>query len=177
LPAPFFYDENKIEEVKVKRSIPSILAIGLLVLVLCLLAAETVIVKVQSTSLRKNPKFYATPLLTLGAGEKIEQIGSQDGWLQVRTSRGEVGWVHSSAVQVQKFDLLAMDKSLKTQASASEVALAGKGFNKQVEESYRAKHGEISFIWVDKMLLIKISASRVEEFMREGKLGEFRSSR
>lgn len=161
---------------KVKRPILSTLAVSLLVIVFCLLAAETLIVKVQSTSLRKSPKFYAPALLTLGAGEKIEKISSQEGWIQVRTSKGAVGWVHSSAVQVQKFDLLAMDKGLKTQASASEVALAGKGFNKQVEESYRAKHGEVSFVWVDKMLLIKIPASQVEEFMREGKLGEFRGS-
>jgi hypothetical protein len=142
-----------------------------------LLAAETLIVKVQSTSLRANPKFYATALLTLGAGERIEKISGQEGWLQVRTSKGAVGWIHSSAVQVQKFDLMAMDKGLKTQASASEVALAGKGFNKQVEESYRAKHGEVSFVWVDKMLLVKIPASQVEEFMRRGKLGEFRGAR
>jgi SH3-like domain-containing protein len=124
-----------------------------------------------------NPKFYAAALLTLGAGEKIEKISSQDGWIQVRTSNGAVGWIHSSAVQVQKFDLLAMDKGLKTQASASEVALAGKGFNKQVEESYRAKHGEVNFVWVDRMLLIRIPASEVEEFMRKGKLGEFRGAK
>jgi uncharacterized protein YgiM (DUF1202 family) len=163
--------------VKVKRPIRSTLVVSLFVLVLCLLAAETLIVKVQSTSLRKNPKFYAPALLTLGAGEKIEKISSQEGWIQVRTSKGAVGWIHSSAVQVQKFDLMAMDAKMKTQASASEVALAGKGFNKQVEESYRAKHGEVSFVWVDKMLLIKIPDSRVEEFMRQGKLGEFRGAR
>lgn len=160
-----------------KRPIPSTLVISLFVLVFCLLAAETLIVKVQSTSLRMNPKFYAAALLTLGAGEKIEKISSQDGWIQVRTSNGAVGWIHSSAVQVQKFDLLAMDKGLKTQASASEVALAGKGFNKQVEESYRAKHGEVNFVWVDRMLLIRIPASEVEEFMRKGKLGEFRGAK
>jgi len=168
---------KNLEEVKVKRLIPRTLAIGLFTLVICLLAAETLIVKVQSTSLRKSPKFYAPGLLALGAGDRIEKISSQEGWIQVRTSRGVVGWVHSSAVQVQKFDLMAMDKGLKTQASASEVALAGKGFNKQVEESYRAKHGEVSFAWVDRMLLIKMPASRVEEFMRQGKLGEFRGAR
>ncbi len=161
-----------------KKPVPSTLALSLFIIFVSLLAAETLIIKVQTTSLRKSPKFYAPVVQALKAGEKIEKISSQpDGWIQVKTSGGAVGWIHSSAVAVQKFDLLAMDKSMKTQASASEVALAGKGFNKQVEESYRAKHNDVSFVWVDRMLLIKIAASRVEEFMRNGKLGEWGGGR
>jgi hypothetical protein len=164
--------------VKVKKPVPSTVMLSLFVLFVSLIVAETLIIKVQTTNLRKNPKFYAPVIQALKAGEKIEKISSQpDGWIQVKTSGGTVGWIHSSAVAVQKFDLLAMDKSMKTQASASEVALAGKGFNKQVEESYRAKHADVSFVWVDRMLLIKITASRVEEFMRKGKLGEWGGGR
>ncbi len=66
-----------------------------------------------------------------------------------------------------------MDKSMKTQASAGEVALAAKGFNKQVEDSYKAKHGEANFAGVDRMLQLKITPSVVEAFLRKGKLGEF----
>jgi len=54
-----------------------------------------------------------------------------------------------------------------------EVALAAKGFNKQVEESYKTKHGEANFAAVDRMLQLKISPSVVEAFLRKGKLGEF----
>ncbi len=161
-----------------KKPVPSTVALSLFIFFVSLLVAETLIIKVQTTNLRKNPKFYAPVVQALKAGEKIEKISSQpDGWIQVKTSGGTVGWIHSSAVAVQKFDLLAMDKSMKTQASASEVALAGKGFNKQVEESYRAKHADVSFAWVDRMLQIKIPASRVEEFLRNGKLGEWGGGR
>ncbi|MGQ9673762.1 MAG: SH3 domain-containing protein [Candidatus Aminicenantales bacterium] len=156
-----------------KKRVFVLASLSLLAIFLGWLLAETLVVKVQSTHLRKNPRFYAQVLQALPAGEKVEKIGSQDGWIQVRTSSGVIGWVHSSAIEVQKFSLLALDKSMKTQASASEVALAGKGFNKQVEESYRAKHGELNFAWVDKMIQIKIPAAQVEEFMKKGKLGEF----
>lgn len=160
-----------------KRSVLFSAAVGLFIVFVTLLLAETLIVRVQSTSLRQNPRFYSPVVLALKAGEKVEKVSSQEGWVQVRTSGGIVGWIHSSAVEVQKFSLLAMDKSMKTQASASEVALAGKGFNKQVEESYRAKHGDINFLWVDRMLQIKIPASQVLEFMKQGKLGEFGGAR
>ncbi len=161
-----------------KKPVPSTVVLSLFVLLVSLLVAETLIIKVQTTSLRKNPKFYAPVVQALKAGDRIEKISSRpDGWIQVKTSGGTVGWIHSSAVAVQKFDLLAMDKGVKTQASVSEVALAGKGFNKQIEDSYRAKHTDVSFVWVDRMLRIKMAASRVEEFMRNGKLGEWGGGR
>ena len=59
----------------------------------------------------------------------------------------------------------------KTQATASEAALAGKGFNKQVEDSYRAKHAEANFAGVDRMLQVKVSPAQVEDFLKQGKLG------
>lgn len=157
-----------------KKPIIPGLVILLFVVFIALLFAETLIVKVQSTSLRKSPKFYAPGVMTLKAGEKLEKLSSQDGWLEVRSSNGTVGWIHSSAIDVQKFKLMATDERLKTQAAAGEVALAGKGFNKQVEESFRARHGEANYVWVDKMLLIKIPISEIEAFMRSGRLGEFR---
>jgi hypothetical protein len=165
-------------EVQVKRPGPSLLVLSLLGLFVTLVLAETLVVKVQTTNLRKSPKFYGAVIQALQAGDKVEKItGQPDGWIQVKTSGGAVGWVHSSAVAVQKFDLLAMDKGLKTQASASEVALAGKGFNKQVEQNYRAQHRDISFAEVDRMLLIKIAAAQLEEFMKQGRLGDWRGAK
>lgn len=139
--------------------------------------AETLVVKIQATNLRKEPKFYSPAVTILHAGDTLEKVGSQNGWIQVKTSQGVSGWIHSSAVETKKFSLLALDKSLKTKASAQEVALASKGFNKQVEESYQAKHQEVSFVWVEKMLQIKIPLAQMEEFLKQGELGEFRGAK
>lgn len=161
-----------------KRRIPGILILGLLAVFVTLVLAETLVVKVQSTSLRKTPKFYGAVVQTLAAGARLEKISSQpDGWIQVKTAAGAVGWIHSSAVDVQKFNLLAMGGGLKTQASASEVALAGKGFNKQVEESFRAKHKDANFAEVDRMLVLKVAAAELEEFMKQGHLGDWRGAK
>ena len=161
-----------------KRRIPLIAALGLLALFVTLALAETLIVRVQSTNLRKTPKFYGAVVQALKSGDKLEKVTSQpDGWIQVKTAGGAVGWIHTSAVDVQKFNLLAVGGGLKTQASASEVALAGKGFNKQVEESYRAKHKEANFAEVDRMLLLKVAAAQLEEFMKQGKLGDWRGAK
>lgn len=135
--------------------------------------AETLVISVQSTNLRKEPKFYASTIVLLKAGESVEKISSQNGWVKVRTSRSIEGWIHSSAVQTKKVGLSAINRSLKTKASANEVALASKGFNKQVEDKYKAKHKGISFAWVDRMLKIKVTSKQIEDFLRKGKLSEF----
>ena len=146
---------------------------GILFLAGALLTADTLIVNVQKTALRTEPKFYAQTVIVLGAGATVEKLGVLNGWVKVRTSGGYVGWLHSSAVSAKKFSLLAMDKSLKTEATADEVALAGKGFNKQVEDSYRAKHSGVNFFWVDKMLNIQVSPATMKQFLQAGNLGEF----
>ena len=154
----------------------SFLACGIFILA-AVLFAKTFIVKIRTTNLRETPKFYAQTVAVLKTGETVEQVGSQNGWIQVRTSKGLVGWIHLSSVAEKKFSLSAIDQPLKTEATAGEVALAAKGFNKQVEEKYKATHPGVSFVWVDKMLKIKIPSAQMEDFLKRGRLGEFRRAR
>lgn len=146
---------------------------GVFLVLVSFLIAENLIVKVQSTYLRKEPKFYASTLAALRAGESVVKLASQGDWYKVKTAGGLEGWLHASAVQSKKVDLVAMDKSLQTKASADEVALASKGFNEQVEKEYKSKNKDVDFAWVDKMLKIKISPEQLRKFLQEGKLAEF----
>ena len=144
-----------------------------MIILVTFLIAENLYVKVQSARLRKEPKFYSATIVFLKAGESVEKISSQAGWYLVKTAGGIKGWLHSSAVQSKKVDLVTMDKSLKAKASADEVALASKGFNEQVEKEYKARHKDISFAWVDRMLAFKVSPEQLRKFLKEGKLAEF----
>jgi len=149
----------------------SFFIVGALLLVLLAMAADFVVVKIQVTAVRKTPQFFAPVIAPLKAGDRLEKISESNGWVQVKTVTGVIGWVHSSALETPKINLLAANSTMKTQASASEVALAGKGFNKQVEDSYKAKHGELNFAAVDSMLQVKIPAAEIENFLRKGRLG------
>lgn len=146
---------------------------GVAVLLVSLLIAENLVVKVQSTFLRKEPKFYAATVATLRAGESVTKIATQGDWHKVRTASGVEGWLHASAVSKKQVNVAAMDKSLQTKASAEEVALASKGFNEQVEKEYKAKHKEVNFAWVDRMLKITVSPDQLRRFLQEGRLAEF----
>jgi len=156
-----------------KNKTPLIIGLACLALIVGLVAAETFVVKVKSTTLHKSPKFYAASVTALSAGDRLEKVSSQDDWVQVRTASGAVGWIHNSALEPRKFSLGSTNKGLKTQATADEVALASKGFNKQIEDSYRARNKKISFVWVDKMLLINVTPGQEEMFLKDGKLADF----
>ena len=138
-----------------------------------IILADTLVVKVKSTSLRNQPVFYASSVTILSAGESVEKLAEKEGWYRVRTSKGLEGWLHSSAVQAKKFSLMTLGKAVKTEATADEVALASKGFNQQVEAKYKASNPEVSYAWVDRMLRIQVTPAQLKKFFEEGKLGEF----
>jgi len=160
-----------------KRSRRWLVAFGALAVVLIALAAETLVVKIQTTAIRPNPQFFAPAVAVLKAGDRLTKVSEANGWIQVKTSTGLVGWIHSSAVEVSRLNLMASNDPLKTQAKASEVALAGKGFNKQVEDSYKSKHAELNFALVDRMVQAKAALAAIEAFLRQGRLGDFGGGR
>jgi hypothetical protein len=133
-------------------------------------AADGLVVKIQMTQLRKTPQFFAPVVAPLKAGDLLTKVSETGAWIQVRTAAGLSGWVHRSAVETPRFALMAAAGGTKTQATASEAALAGKGFSKQVEDSYKAKHAEANFAGVDRMLQVKVSSAQVEDFLKRGKL-------
>ena len=156
-----------------KKNSWTLLLLSVLAVFVVILMAETLVVKVQTTNLRKEPVFYADTIVVLKAGEAVEKVAEQNGWYKVKTAKGIQGWVHSSAVSSKSFDLLALGQTTKTGASAEEVALASKGFNKQVEDAYKAKHKDADFAGVDRMLRLKVSPEQLRRFLERGKLGRF----
>jgi uncharacterized protein YgiM (DUF1202 family) len=174
----FAYDEGgSPKEVRMKKQARLTFLIAAVLIIFVILFAETVVVKVKTTGVRRDPKFTSPILVSIKAGEALEKIEVQSGWVKVKTKAGVVGWIHSTAVEAKKLDLMAMDKTMKTQASASEASLAAKGFNKQIEDKYRAGNPAADFADVDAMEKVKPTAAEVEAFLRQGKLGEFGGAR
>ncbi len=144
---------------------------ALVLTALCLsAAADGWVVKVQTTALRKSPQFYASVVANLRAGEILTQVAESGAWLQVKTAAGASGWIHKSAVEIPRYALQASAGGARTQAAVPQAALAGKGFSKQVEDSYKAKNKGADFAGVDRMLLVKVTPVQVKEFLDQGKL-------
>lgn len=137
-----------------------------------ILLAQTITIKVKETRIRSSPKFYARSICRTERGDRLEKIGELQGWYKVKIPDGEVGWVHSSAVETKKLRL-ASGEWVETEASPDEVALAGKGFNEEVEAEYRRTHRDLDYTWVNKMEKIEIPDVEMLDFLKEGRLGEY----
>ena len=131
-------------------------------------ATTTMSVQVNKADIRETPSYLGKIVTSLAYGDKVT-VQSQDGaWLQV-TSSGQSGWLHNSAL-TKKNIVMKSGAGAQTSASSGEMALAGKGFNSDVEKQFKDNHKDINFAPIDKMEKIKISISDLQEFAKEGKL-------
>jgi uncharacterized protein YgiM (DUF1202 family) len=133
-------------------------------------SADTLSVQVRQVALRKAPTFLSPVLETLPYGAQVEEREDKGQWVRVQGESGKTGWVHASAVTDKKVELQAGAADVSTAAAPKEVALAGKGFNREVESAYRAKHGKAAFAAVDAMEARKVAGSEVAQFLKEGDL-------
>jgi hypothetical protein len=104
-------------------------------------------------------------------GDRLEVVASSKDWFEVSFLHLR-GWIHSSSVTTKKVSLTTT-KTVGAETTAEEVTLAGKGFTKEVEDQYRSDHPSQNFAAVDEILRQQPSEKELEQFRRQGKLGEF----
>ena len=152
------------------KPIPVLIAAALL---LCLspavaFAQTTMSVEVRETQLRATPSFLGRVDALLQYGDQVSVLEEAQGWARVR-HQGATGWVHGSALTTKRIVMQAGDASAQRGATGSEVALAGRGFNQEVEDRYRAEQG-LDFSGVDRMEGYGVDPERLAAFLSEGQL-------
>lgn len=135
-----------------------------------LACAETATVLVKENAIRESCKFFAPVKVAVYAGNVLEILSQNGDWFQVRFNNIQ-GCIHRSAIEKKSVSLT--DKLLgpqKPSVAGDEVALAGKGFNPQVEEAYKKKNSGMNYAAVNNLEGYKIPENKVQEFAASGKL-------
>jgi uncharacterized protein YgiM (DUF1202 family) len=127
-------------------------------------------IQIQTGQLRATPTFLGKIVTSVKYADRVEVITKQAGWSQVRTTSGQSGWIHDSALTRDKLVLKAGAADVSRTASGEELALAGKGFNSDVEADFKSKNQNIDFTWIDKMEKIVVNENEIVSFFREGGL-------
>jgi hypothetical protein len=128
-------------------------------------------VQVQDGKLRADPSFLGKIIGAVAYGDSVTVIRQQDPWFFVSTKTGQLtGWIHSSALTEKEIVLRAGDANVQKTASQREIALAGKGFNPQVENEYKKRNPNLDFEMINRMEKIIVSDEEIRQFMKEGKL-------
>ena len=128
-------------------------------------------VQVRETYLRATPSFLGKITATLRYGERVSIIIDRGVWKKVAVpaTRRE-GWIHGSAITTRTLVLKSGTQGVKTGATSREVALAGKGFNEQIEQEFRKKNRNLDFTWVDRMETFKVTSAQLQTFLEDGSL-------
>ena len=150
------------------RRLVCILLGALLLAGSALAAAETVTVIVRKTSIRRDRQFYAPTVAEADLGASFTVLAREKGWVKVGVGSGE-GWLHESAVTEKKIAASSQGPA-GGKVDAQDVALAGKGFNPQVESEYRKKNPQADFTAVDRMERLGASEKAVAAFVSDGNL-------
>lgn len=132
--------------------------------------SKSLLVQVKNGQLRDAPSFLGKLVAPLSYGEKVKLIDQKGDWMRITSSRGTTGWVHGSALTSKQVKMTAGGQDAKVAASGDEMALAGKGFNKDVEADFRAKNKNLDYTWVDSMGGMVITPQEIAKFVSDGEL-------
>ncbi|MEW6720857.1 MAG: SH3 domain-containing protein [Thermodesulfobacteriota bacterium] len=134
-------------------------------------AAKSMSVQVKKGDLRATPAFLGKIVATLSYGDRVEVLEQKNAWFRVSPAGKNVtGWMHSSALTEKRIVLKAGARDTQAAASGGELALAGKGFNADVEAEFKAQNRAIDFTWIDRMQAMEVPQDRIVTFLKEGGL-------
>jgi hypothetical protein len=148
-----------------------ITAISLILFVAGFTAAQvsrggTLYVAVKTVPLKSSTWFFAGTKGTLNYGDRVTVLQVNGKWVEVRSVNNSSlsGWTQSANMSVRQI----VSGNTST-ASAKDLALAGKGFNQEVEDAYKTK-GNLNSADVDNTEKITVSEADLLRFIEEGHL-------
>ena len=126
-------------------------------------------VQQKEGKLRSKPSFLGKIVSKLPYATRVSKVSEQGAWYQVKAGNVS-GWMHKSSLTEKVIILKAGDKDVASGVSDDELVLAGKGFNSDVEKSYKQENPNLNYALVDKMEQFEINLDTFESFVKEGGL-------
>jgi len=128
-------------------------------------SGSTAWVSAKKADIKSSTGFFASTKGSLTLGAEVSVLSINGKWAEVRSTANTSlsGWTAASNLSARKI------VASGTSASASEVALAAKGFNQEVEDAYKTS-GDLNYADVDKTEAITVSQDDLLKFVTEGHL-------
>jgi hypothetical protein len=129
----------------------------------------TMSLQIRKGDLRNSPSFLGKIVGTAAYGDRFTVEETQGAWSRVVSQEdASTGWLHSSALTKKKVKLKAGEADAEIAASSGELALAGKGFNSEVEAQFKQQNAEANFAAVDIIEAIRVTTAEIQKFLQTG---------
>ena len=124
-------------------------------------------VSARTVTLKSSTGFFASNRGTVSYGDQVSVLQVSGKWAEVRTARTPAitGWMPAANLSSRRI----IASGTAGGASASELALAGKGFDRDVENAYRTG-GNLNYADVDRTEAITVTPDQLLRFITEGRL-------
>ena len=128
---------------------------------------QTAWVSARTITLKSSTGFFAANRGTVSYGDQVSVLQVSGRWAEVRTIRTPAitGWMPSANLSTRRI----VSSPSTGSATASEVALAGKGFDRDIENAYKTG-GNLNYADVDRTEAITVSQDQLLRFITEGRL-------
>jgi hypothetical protein len=128
-------------------------------------------IQVKKGEIRSTPSFLGNIVARLSYGDRVYVREEKGPWVRVGLpGKSHEGWIHTSVLTSKKIVFKSGAANVQTSASSDELALAGKGFSKQVEDEFKGKNPNINYAWIDRMEKYVVSEKQIKQFLKEGEL-------
>lgn len=143
--------------------------------------AETVYVQAKTVKLRAGKTSLDAVVADLKFGEALEILRKDGTWLEVQTGDGTKGWIFAGKTTATKppgsgdDDLARLGKRVRRTEAGDVTATAGARGLDKASEGYANRAGitQRDRDAVDRMAAYRMSDQEVEDFLKEGGLGEY----
>lgn len=124
----------------------------------------------KTTKLRTQKRSFAPAAAELQEGDKLSFQNKEGAWLAVKFGN-VAGWLLQSDVSSNP-DVRLSGQGVRETYSTSETAAAKKGFNPQVEKTYRQNNPDLekAFALVDQLQARAVSEPELRDFLQAGRL-------
>jgi len=127
----------------------------------------TLYVAIKNLDLKSGTGFFASSRGKLNYGDRVTVLQVSGRFVEVRSASNSSlsGWTASANLSARQ-----VVSGTSSTATAREVALAGKGFNQEVEQSYRTQQRNLNYADVDRVEAISVNETTLRRFLEEGRL-------
>ena len=126
-------------------------------------------VQMRKVIVRAAPSYLSGNVGTLTYGTKVNVVGKEGNWCQIDSPSG---WLPKNTLTKMNVKVNPDQSFAKGGASRDEVALAGQGFNPQVEAKYRKDNPQLAsaFASVNRVETFGATEAELKNFRRTGQL-------
>jgi uncharacterized protein YgiM (DUF1202 family) len=133
--------------------------------------AQEMVVQTKDCVIRSGPSFLSEPAGSLKYGDGITVVEESGPWRKIALPGNKLsGWIHVTALSPPKAEFKAGTSQASSRISSGEVALAGRGFDAEVEARLRQSNKDLNYQAVDKIEAAGVKQADVITFVNRGKL-------